>query len=89
MSGPSKSSKPPGLSRHATPAEIQAHQLSKLLSHPEKEVYIPKRPQEGVGKTLRPPREMMKNVQGSSAGAGSGEFVSLPCSLSASLSLSS
>ncbi|KAF8224234.1 hypothetical protein L208DRAFT_1512831 [Tricholoma matsutake] len=25
-------------------------------------------------KTIRPAREMMKNVQGSSAGAGSGEF---------------
>ncbi|GAA5960115.1 hypothetical protein JCM3765_002477 [Sporobolomyces pararoseus] len=74
MSGPPKPSKPHGLSRHATPAEIQAHQLSKLLSNPDKEVYIPNRPQEGVGKTLRPPREMMKNVQGSSAGAGSGEF---------------
>ncbi|GAA6060752.1 hypothetical protein JCM10212_003796 [Sporobolomyces blumeae] len=71
---PPSSSKPHGLSRHATPAEVQAHQLSKLLAHPEKEVHIPKRPTEGVGKTLRPPREMMRNVQGSSAGAGSGEF---------------
>jgi len=69
--------RPPGLSRDATPAQIQAHQLNKLLANPEKEVYIPSRPAEGVQKTLRPPREMMKNVQGSSAGAGSGEFVSL------------
>ncbi|KAF9520321.1 hypothetical protein BS47DRAFT_1335929, partial [Hydnum rufescens UP504] len=38
---------------------------------PEKPVVIPKAPKE---KTLRPAREMMKNVQGSSAGAGSGEF---------------
>lgn len=31
-------------------------------------------PKPAKEKTLRPPREMMKNVQGSSAGAGSGEF---------------
>ncbi|GAA5935015.1 PRKRIP1 family protein [Sporobolomyces koalae] len=74
MAPSTSSSKPKGLSRNATPAEIQAHQLNKLLANPEKDVYIPQRPKEGVTKTLRPPREMMKNVQGSSAGAGSGEF---------------
>jgi hypothetical protein len=41
------------------------HKLEKLLKDPTKEVYIPSGPKE---KTLRPPREMMKNVQGSSAG---------------------
>ncbi|BGP17236.1 hypothetical protein JCM10213_004830 [Rhodosporidiobolus nylandii] len=64
----------PKLARDATPAERQAAQLSKLLANPDKDVYIPQRPKEGASKTLRPPREMMKNVQGSSAGAGSGEF---------------
>jgi hypothetical protein len=72
---PGPSSKPK-LSRTATPAELQAAALNKLLSNPDREVRIPERKGDGVGKTLRPPREMMKNVQGSSAGAGSGDFVS-------------
>ncbi|PWN49540.1 DUF1168-domain-containing protein, partial [Violaceomyces palustris] len=54
-----------------TPAERQARAIEKLLADPTKEVKIPGPPKE---KTLRPPREMMKNVSGSSAGAGSGEF---------------
>ena len=58
--------------RHApTPAELQRLHLAKLLKDPSKPVNIPSAPKE---KSLRPPREMMKNVQGSSAGAGSGEF---------------
>ncbi|KAG8967216.1 hypothetical protein FRC03_010460 [Tulasnella sp. 419] len=63
---------PPPVNRHApTPVELQRQQLAKLLKDPTKEVHIPAPPKE---KSLRPPREMMKNVQGSSAGAGSGEF---------------
>ena len=46
-------------------------QLEKLLKDPAKPAYVPAPPKE---KTIRPAREMMKNVQGSSAGAGSGEF---------------
>jgi hypothetical protein len=58
--------------RHApTPVERQRAQLEKLLKDPAKPVYVPPPPKE---KTIRPAREMMKNVQGSSAGAGSGEF---------------
>ncbi|KAI0358669.1 DUF1168-domain-containing protein [Trametes cingulata] len=58
--------------RHAaTPLDKQRAQLEKLLKDPAKPAYIPPPPKE---KTIRPPREMMKNVQGSSAGAGSGEF---------------
>jgi Protein of unknown function (DUF1168) len=49
----------------------QRAQLNKLFKDPSKPVFIPPPPKE---KTLRAPREMMKNVQGSSAGAGSGEF---------------
>ncbi|CUA77591.1 hypothetical protein RSOLAG22IIIB_02608 [Rhizoctonia solani] len=41
------------------------------MKDPTKPVNIPAPPKE---KFIRPPREMMKNVQGSSAGAGSGEF---------------
>ncbi|KIK67352.1 hypothetical protein GYMLUDRAFT_37451 [Collybiopsis luxurians FD-317 M1] len=51
--------------------ERQRAQLDKLLKDPTKSAYIPTPPKE---KTIRPAREMMKNVQGSSAGAGSGEF---------------
>lgn len=58
--------------RHAaTPLDKQRAQLEKLLKDPLKPAYIPPPPKE---KAIRPAREMMKNVQGSSAGAGSGEF---------------
>jgi len=58
--------------RHApTAVERQRIQLEKLLKDPAKPAYIPPAPKD---KSLRPAREMMKNVQGSSAGAGSGEF---------------
>ncbi|KAI9455333.1 DUF1168-domain-containing protein [Lactarius psammicola] len=58
--------------RHARNAlEKQRQQLERLLKDPAKPAAIPAPPKE---KTIRPPREMMKNVQGSSAGAGSGEF---------------
>ncbi|SGY99985.1 BQ5605_C034g11319 [Microbotryum silenes-dioicae] len=59
--------------RHATPAQLQAAALQRLLKDTSKPVHIPSAPKEGV-KQLRAPREMMRNVQGSSAGAGSGEF---------------
>lgn len=60
------------VNRHApTPVERQRAQLDKLLKDPAKPAFIPTAPKD---KTIRPPREMMKNVQGSSAGAGSGEF---------------
>ncbi|WVR08127.1 hypothetical protein IAU60_005173 [Kwoniella sp. DSM 27419] len=54
-----------------TVVDQQRRQLERLLANPEKEVQLPLGVRE---KTLRAPREMMKNVQGSSAGAGSGEF---------------
>ncbi|KAG6372332.1 hypothetical protein JVT61DRAFT_7772 [Boletus reticuloceps] len=58
--------------RHAvTPLERQRLQLDRLLKDPSKVAFVPPPPK---GKTIRPAREMMKNVQGSSAGAGSGEF---------------
>ncbi|KAH9839537.1 DUF1168-domain-containing protein [Rhodofomes roseus] len=59
-------------SRHALNAvDKQRAQLERLLKDPAKPAYVPAPPKE---KTIRPAREMMKNVQGSSAGAGSGEF---------------
>lgn len=60
------------VNRHQlTSVQKQRAQLDRLLKDPSKPVHIPSPIQE---KELRPPREMMKNVQGSSAGAGSGEF---------------
>ncbi|KAJ7579089.1 hypothetical protein C8J56DRAFT_964802 [Mycena floridula] len=60
------------VNRHAlTAVERQRAHLDRLLKDPVKPAFIPPPPQE---KTIRPAREMMKNVQGSSAGAGSGEF---------------
>ncbi|KAJ3937540.1 MAG: hypothetical protein NXY57DRAFT_981263 [Lentinula lateritia] len=62
----------PPVNRHKlTAVERQRAQLDKLLKDPTKAAYVPPPPKE---KTIRPAREMMKNVQGSSAGAGSGEF---------------
>lgn len=67
---PSASTGP--VNRHApTAVERQRSQLDRLLKDPQKPVFVPPPPKE---KTIRPAREMMKNVQGSSAGAGSGEF---------------
>lgn len=51
--------------------ERQAQAISKLLANPDKEIHIPDGPKE---KSIRPARDVMKNVTGSSAGAGSGEF---------------
>ena len=69
---PSGSATPTATYKHAlTAVERQRSQLDKLLKDPQKPAYIPPPPKE---KTVRPAREMMKNVQGSSAGAGSGEF---------------
>ncbi|PWN37544.1 DUF1168-domain-containing protein [Meira miltonrushii] len=55
----------------STAHEQQAAKLEKLLANPDKPIALPPLQHE---KTLRPPREIMKNVSGSSAGAGSGEF---------------
>ncbi|KAL4243964.1 PRKR-interacting protein 1 [Abortiporus biennis] len=69
---PESSSSSTPINRHAaTPVERQRQQLEKLLKDPAKPVFIPAPPKE---KSIRAPRDMMKNVQGSSAGAGSGEF---------------
>ena len=54
-----------------TPAEIQREQLDKLLDDPTKPVHIPDAPKK---REMAPAREMFAHVQGSSAGAGSGEF---------------
>ncbi|CAG7854568.1 SubName: Full=Uncharacterized protein {ECO:0000313/EMBL:CCA70552.1} [Serendipita indica DSM 11827] len=54
-----------------TGVDFNRAQLERLLKNPDKPVVLPEPPKE---KTIRPPKDMVKNVQGSSAGAGSGEF---------------
>jgi hypothetical protein len=51
-----------------TAVDVQKQQLERLMKDPTKPVNLPTAPKE---KTVRPPREMMKNVQGSSAGMSS------------------
>ncbi|KAK7057133.1 DUF1168-domain-containing protein [Favolaschia claudopus] len=72
MANEPSASTAPAVNRHALSAvEKQRSQLDRLLKDPLKPAFIPAPLKE---KIIRPPREMMKNVQGSSAGAGSGEF---------------
>ncbi|KAJ7084435.1 DUF1168-domain-containing protein [Mycena belliarum] len=72
MADPTPSTSTGPVNRHAlTAVERQRSQLDRLLKDPVKPAFVPAPPKE---KTIRPAREMMKNVQGSSAGAGSGEF---------------
>ncbi|KAG0248306.1 hypothetical protein BG011_000219 [Mortierella polycephala] len=58
---------------HFTPLELQKKQLDKLLEKIEKPVHIPERPS-NQKRGPKEPKDYVKNVQGSSAGAGSGEF---------------
>lgn len=63
-------SKRPVKKRALTPVSKQAENLEALFAHPEKEINI----SAPGATTLAPPPEIVANVQGSSAGAGSGEF---------------
>ncbi|MCJ1392675.1 hypothetical protein MMC18_005545 [Xylographa bjoerkii] len=57
-----------------TPTSQQATQLSALFAKPDRDIVIPTSDPSVKGKSLAPPPEIVANVQGSSAGAGSGEF---------------
>ncbi|GIX97804.1 PRKR-interacting protein 1 homolog [Caerostris darwini] len=54
-----------------TPLDFQRIKLERLMANPEKPVIIPEMPKEKRGFTVP---EFVRNVMGSSAGAGSGEF---------------
>ena len=57
-----------------TPTSQQATQLSALFAKPDRDIVIPTSDPFVKSKGLAPPPEIVANVQGSSAGAGSGEF---------------
>ncbi|XP_046965592.1 PRKR-interacting protein 1 homolog [Vanessa cardui] len=61
--------KKPIVIKNAT--DLQRLKLEKLLKNPDKPVVIPEGPKQ---KSLAPPPDFVRNVMGSSAGAGSGEF---------------
>jgi len=69
--GESEGAKRARLSHNASATDKQAAALEKLLADPDKPVHIPQGSRE---RGIRPPKDMIRNVQGSSAGAGSGEF---------------
>lgn len=52
----------------------QASQIETLFRDPEREVKLPGPSRPKTSASLPPPPEIVANVQGSSAGAGSGEF---------------
>ncbi|RVD89938.1 uncharacterized protein DFL_000924 [Arthrobotrys flagrans] len=60
----------PNKKRALSPSSAQAAQLASLMKNPERFVSTAKTRE----KKLAPPPEIVANVQGSSAGAGSGEF---------------
>ena len=51
--------------------DIMKRKLDKLMSKPDKPVFIPERPQD---RDVNKAAEFNHNIMGSSAGAGSGEF---------------
>ncbi|KAL9634345.1 MAG: hypothetical protein Q9164_004145 [Protoblastenia rupestris] len=67
-------SKRPLKRRALTPVSQQASQVDALFAKPEREIIVPSSNALAKKSTLAPPPEIVANVQGSSAGAGSGEF---------------
>ncbi|KAK1064530.1 hypothetical protein LTR74_008702 [Friedmanniomyces endolithicus] len=63
----------PTKKRALTPLSQQSAQLEALFAHPDRPINLPSS-STSLSRTLAPPPEIVTNVQGSSAGAGSGEF---------------
>jgi hypothetical protein len=64
-------SKRPLKKRALTPRSAQASEVEALFAKPDRDIQIPS---SAVARPLGAPPEIVANVQGSSAGAGSGEF---------------
>ncbi|KAI5466991.1 hypothetical protein BGZ63DRAFT_346706 [Mariannaea sp. PMI_226] len=58
--------------RALTPVSAQAASVDALFAKPDQRIHVPDG--NAPSSTRRPPPEIVSNVQGSSAGAGSGEF---------------
>ncbi|KAE8356514.1 hypothetical protein BDV28DRAFT_126769 [Aspergillus coremiiformis] len=67
-------SKRPLKRRAVTAQSQQASQIESLFRDPAKEIKLPGSSKQRTSASLPPPPEIVANVQGSSAGAGSGEF---------------
>lgn len=67
-------SKRPLKRRAVGPHSEQATQIESLFRDPSKELRLPEPSRPKTSASLPPPPEIVANVQGSSAGAGSGEF---------------
>lgn len=67
-------SKRPTKRRAITPHSEQAGQIETLFKDPSKELNLPGTTKQRTAASLAAPPEIVANVQGSSAGAGSGEF---------------
>lgn len=60
--------------RALTPVSAQAASVDALFAKPDQEIRIPSSSGDAAGRGRAAPPEIVTNVQGSSAGAGSGEF---------------
>ncbi|PYH82864.1 DUF1168 domain protein [Aspergillus uvarum CBS 121591] len=58
----------------STAQSEQASQIETLMRDPTREIHLPVQKPPRTAGSLPPPPEIVANVQGSSAGAGSGEF---------------
>jgi hypothetical protein len=67
-------SKRPVKKRALSPTSAQASQLEALFARPDQEIRVPPSGPPDPARHLPLPPEIVTNVQGSSAGAGSGEF---------------
>ncbi|KAK6226180.1 hypothetical protein QIS74_02227 [Colletotrichum tabaci] len=67
-------SRRPTKKRALTPVTEHAKQLESLFSKPDQEIRLPPAPGAVAKRAVAAPPEIVTNVQGSSAGAGSGEF---------------
>ncbi|KAJ5135563.1 Protein of unknown function DUF1168 [Penicillium bovifimosum] len=67
-------SKRPTKRRAVTPHSEVAHQIETLFKDPSKDLHLPTPAKPRTVANLSAPPEIVTNVQGSSAGAGSGEF---------------
>ncbi|EFQ32183.1 hypothetical protein CGRA01v4_00738 [Colletotrichum graminicola] len=67
-------SRRPTKKRALTPVTEHAKRLESLFSKPDQEIRLPPAPGAVAKRAVATPPEIVTNVQGSSAGAGSGEF---------------